>query len=385
MQEKTLGFLILLICSSLGMAFAQQPQGMRRALIIANSSYSDGDSLPTPTADANAMYTALMNAGFNEVHREFNRTHDEIVTDLSTFANGLKPEDRALFYFSGHGFSLGAENFIVPIGFQVGKTQDDTKGAAVSLTSIINRLLAANTQAIILDACRDEPDIIKALPKAISDSSPARNLTAKTSEGTLIAFAAASGKKADATPVEGKSLYTYYLVKTLNEHYGDLQDVMTKTQTAVYDASNHAQKPAVYNEIAGDFPLGDSLPAKVTATSFDSQVLAKALRRNISRTIEHAKLIYTFHRWQIWLALPPELESQVERVTYTYTPDYLKGSNTRYGDLNESMGLTSWLANSCGTGLMQVDVKLKNQPTHVTANFDLCKVPESSDIPPTTE
>jgi hypothetical protein len=245
-------------------------------------------------------------------------------------------------------------------------------------------MLSAKTQVIILDACRDEPDLIKRLPKALSANAPAKNMVQKASEGTLIAFAAASGKKADATPVEDKSIFTYYLVRNLGAGYGDLQDALDKTRFSVVEASHGDQRPGIYNDLQGDFPLGTARPVAVLSGNLTPQSVFDALRRNISRTTKKAKFVYTFHVWQIWLALPPELQSQVERVTYTYPDKYLKGKNTRFGDLNASVGLTSWLANGCGTGQMQVDVELKGSHDHVKNSFDLCKVTESANIPPRT-
>jgi hypothetical protein len=392
LTEEILKSRVLLRCAvlislSCNIGLSQQSAGKRRALIIGNAAYSAGASLaPTTINDANAVYTALLAAGFdqNDVERKFNRTHDEMVTDIAEFSHKLQPEDKGLFYFSGHGFSIGAENYIVPIGFQVGDTQTATETAAISASSVINRLLAAGTQVLIFDSCRDEPDIIKQLPKAITNKAPVKNMVQQFSEGSLIAFAAGSGKKADATPIDGKSIYTYYLVKNLGMHYGDLQDTIEKTRKDVFEATHHQQNPGVYNNLQGDFPLGEEQPNVSQSADLNAQTITDALRRNISRTKERTTFIYTFNRWQIWLALPPNLASQVEKVTYTYPNDYFKHGNTRYGDLNASLGLTSWLANTCGDGAMQVDVEIKGTTDHVKANFDLCKVPESSDIPPTT-
>jgi hypothetical protein len=496
--------------------------GKLKALLIGNSAYvvDEGKSdaqfaslEPTPRNDVNEVYKALLKSGFHseDIKREYNLGHDDFVTAVANFASALEPDDKALFYFSGHGFSIGSENYLVPIGFRFGETKETTAKAALSLTSVLNRLSPANTRVVILDACRDEPKLLSHLPKGLTDAVPVRNLIEQKSYGTLIAYASGSGEPADARPVNGMSLYTSVLVSILGEGPSDLQDAILKTKANVYSASGKLQNPAFYDNLQGDFPLVGAHPApgppvteptkvarfiqglcthgslwqtvnwelrdpmfaSVTdirqrsedlvaelpveskavpslqqiqiasqtliqnpvmfpegshsgagpitepvrsaicefrrsvgnarakleenygfgsqcfiafkcdaepAKRLDAAMLQESLRRNMTTTTVNRKIFYTFHEYSLWLDLPAEFRNGIKTVSYTFPENYLKGSNTVYGNRNPSYGLAVWSANSCADGRSTVFIEMQDG-SNASADFNLCGVKESDKIP----
>jgi hypothetical protein len=244
--------------------------GTRKALIVGNSQYVADDKNnavqfsplePMPTNDVNEMYDALVRGGFDprEITRKYNLNQAEFATALNDFSQRLQPDDKALLYFSGHGFSIGAENYLVPIGFRFGTTRETVAKDAVSISSVLNHLRAANTRVLILDACRDEPAFFARLPKGLTDSAPIRNLVEQNSYGTLIAFAAGAGERADASPVNGMSPYTSVLVSVLAEGPPNIEQAILTTKTRVYLNSGRHQNPAFYDNLQGDFALKSTI------------------------------------------------------------------------------------------------------------------------------
>jgi O-acetyl-ADP-ribose deacetylase (regulator of RNase III) len=249
---------LLIMAILVGSSMTQAQGGRRKALIIGNARYTEFASLePTTINDANAIATVLETIGFDKqnITKLYNLNHDEFLSAVAAFGASLKDDDSALFYFSGHGFSLGAENYLVPIGYSFGATITESTSAALSLTKILDHLQAANTRVVILDACRDEPGILKHLPKDASTQQTVEPLVGQQSYGTFIAYATASGQAAEARPTNGMSLYTNYLVASLHEGFADLQDALFNTRSVVYEASGKTQNPAIYANLQGSFPI----------------------------------------------------------------------------------------------------------------------------------
>src|SRR3984957_11428304 len=78
--------------------------GRRVALIIANGAYRDAP-LANPTIDSGLIADSLKRIGFAVTVKE-NLDLDGFEQAISDFAETAKGADLALFYFSGHGFSV---------------------------------------------------------------------------------------------------------------------------------------------------------------------------------------------------------------------------------------------------------------------------------------
>ncbi|TJW66442.1 MAG: hypothetical protein E5V92_36195, partial [Mesorhizobium sp.] len=65
--------------------------------------------------------------------------------------------DLAVVYYSGHGFQIGGENFLIPVDASL-KAAADIEVQAIKLDDVLEQMRSkSKIQVIILDACRNNP------------------------------------------------------------------------------------------------------------------------------------------------------------------------------------------------------------------------------------
>lgn len=137
------------------------PVGRRVALIVANSAYPDAP-LVNPSVDAGLVADSLTRIGF-AVTVKSNLNLDGFEQAITDFAETTKGADLALFYFSGHGFSVAAggrqQNLLMATSanFQA-KTALGLQQGGEPLEHIEETLIGhARATLIFIDACRNVP------------------------------------------------------------------------------------------------------------------------------------------------------------------------------------------------------------------------------------
>ncbi|NNK16547.1 MAG: peptidase C14, caspase catalytic subunit p20, partial [Sulfitobacter sp.] len=137
-------------------ASAQQVDERRVALIIGNSDYENVTPLDNPGNDATDLSVALEGLDF-EVFLGLDVTDMEMTGLAEKFAAAIETADVALFYYAGHGFQVGGQNYLVPTDARIQKPEDVTD-QTVKLQSILDRMEAApGIKFVFLDACRNNP------------------------------------------------------------------------------------------------------------------------------------------------------------------------------------------------------------------------------------
>ena len=250
----------------------------RKALVIGNNAYSGPpfEALrQAPVEDAAGLADALVAVGFlrTEITVLYDLHRAEFWQALLSFRNTLNPNDSVLFYFSGHGFSIGGQPYLVPLGFAFGKTEAESRQDAIDLEKVIDELSVARTRVFILDACRTSAPLLKEAAKRGAVSSVSA-LTAVQGNGSLVAYATGGGKASSAYSDSGMSLFTNYLVRSLKTQPPpiDMLDAIRKAKADTANASKGAQVPAVYDEMDGSFILS-TRPQAVLAPQAPFDVL----------------------------------------------------------------------------------------------------------------
>mgnify|MGYP001793218392 FL=1 len=154
-RAALIGFTI----SAAAPVFAQpEAPNFRYAIVVGNAEYEHMPALPNPDADADLVASFLEDAGYIVI-QENNLTREGFEQFFRGVIQGLPEDSEVLFYYSGHGFQIGASNYLIPVDAQI-STKYDVPFQTMSLDTWIAAIAAkADLKLFILDSCRDNPFI----------------------------------------------------------------------------------------------------------------------------------------------------------------------------------------------------------------------------------
>jgi uncharacterized caspase-like protein len=209
----------------------------RVALVVGNSAYSSGP-LSSPRDDAQAVEAKLKGLGF-QVITKTDLSREEFFNAIREFGNLLRqPGTVSLFYYSGHGMQVNNRNYMIPTDADI-RSDLDVRRYAVPVEDVLARMEwgKSNPNIVILDACRNNP--FEKRYKSPSDGLAQMDAPAST----LIAFAAAPGRVAEAGTSGRLSLYTEALVEHIDQPHENFISMFRAVQDAVYERSRRTQSP----------------------------------------------------------------------------------------------------------------------------------------------
>lgn len=164
------------------------------AFVIGNSEYRELPALKNPGKDAGDIASTFRMAGFDVfVAKDLTRLQFEV--RFRTYLAAADGADLAVVYYSGHGFQIGGENFLIPVDATL-KDAADVEVQAIKLDDMLQQLRSkSKIQVIILDACRNNPFPRKNywLRDQLIVASGSGLAQVKGSENALIAFATEPG------------------------------------------------------------------------------------------------------------------------------------------------------------------------------------------------
>ena len=237
----------------------------RVALVIGNQNYEHLTDLTKTLNDAQSMAKTLEeDLGFSVISG-VDLQRREMLGKINELVNSVAKDDVVFFYYSGHGISLGAENYLLPVDLRKPREGEDQLVAADSygVETVTRSILAKGAKAVfaVIDACRDNP-LATSNGKSIGAGQGLAKIDA--AEGVFVLFAAGLGQVAldrlsdgDADP---NSVFTRKLIPLLKTRGLSQVDLAKRVQTEVNELARtigHAQKPAYYDEILGFVTLNE--------------------------------------------------------------------------------------------------------------------------------
>ena len=217
----------------------------RYAVVIGNSGYAAIPSLPNARADANVMADFLRSQDYI-VHHHTDITKRGFEDVLRRILFDVDKDTEVVIFFAGHGFQIGAENYLVPVDADL-DTVYDIPFEAVSLGSLVSIVGArARLQVVILDSCRDNPFVGKAAMTQIGSSlretkTGFASLSAPLN--SMLMYSTSPG--ALAFDGEGdNSPFTAALISQASQAPdSEIKDVFESVRRDVYQATNGRQIP----------------------------------------------------------------------------------------------------------------------------------------------
>ncbi|PIE12039.1 MAG: hypothetical protein CSA72_02700 [Rhodobacterales bacterium] len=252
----------------------------RLALVVGNGSYDTLDDLQNPHFDAEAYAAAFDDLGFQVVYY-FDLTGDELLAALERFKRRVAPGDTVAFVYSGHGWSDGHTNFLVPTDTPLDASADMLPQLAVPIQNgrdgVLEQLEAAGTELIvaIIDACRNNPfgarmTDVAAGSRVVPSNAPGmqRGLALQSSapSGSFVIYSAGRGQTAldrlpDDPPTERLSVFTRTFIPMLKQQI-TLEDAIGIAQVETAKLASrypggHTQHPGYIDETLGETCLND--------------------------------------------------------------------------------------------------------------------------------
>lgn len=289
------------------------------ALVIGIDEYTELPSLNKALEDAVGYRDLFESKGF-EVHFLENPTGETMRVELARFYDRIETGDTVVFVYSGHGWSDGALNYLVPADTADISSTMIAAELSVPLKNGVNGILdrisaqGAGLTVAVVDACRNNPfsGAETRTLGVIGGLAPV-----EPPSGTFIVYSAASNQTAldrlGEADTQQYSVFTRFFLPNLRDN-GDLRKAIVETRgqvRAAADIIGHNQRPAYYDELTGTSCLfGDCIVgARDDAPTDNQATLTWSLIQNTTDPIVLSAFIRRFE------ATHPEL-TQIARAAF---------------------------------------------------------------------
>jgi hypothetical protein len=258
-QHSPIYVAILLLCSAsvavpaAVCAAGAQPGGDRVALVVGNSAYGGLENV-SGAQDAKGMYDYLQQMHFTVLTPVYDGDLVAMQKGLLALQNSIATASTVIFFYSGHGFQLGQENYLQPIGATPTATE------SLALDDVLRSLSHAPQDAVklvFLDACRTILDPPSNTVLGLGQLPP--NLPTRP-EHTLIGYATQYGFLSASGSVDGRSPYSDALLVSIREPGLEIGDLMKRVHQ---DVANHTDGQSPVEDGLDEIPAGFYLQAPV--------------------------------------------------------------------------------------------------------------------------
>lgn len=208
----------------------------------------------------------------------------EIIKAINRLVSTTEPNDRILFYYSGHGHRMkdtsGSDNFyLVP---QDAYSDEDPE-ALIDFRRVLEILnkSEAKQRIVVIDACMSGPDMEgkKLLPAKYSSKFLAEYM--KNTKGIAVVSSSTSAQTSTTqSPNPRLSLFTYYFIRALRGEQDALDESKLLTINSLYDYTStqvqrrsksyqKSQSPCIDVKASGVIILGNFAQSIISPESFD--------------------------------------------------------------------------------------------------------------------
>ena len=243
---------------SMSLVLAANTQDSKRiALVIGNSHYQQLGSLSNTMNDAKSINKALIEIGY-KTRLVSDANEATLRKEIKTFSSESENASIALVFYAGHGAQVNGENFLLPVDMDIPKNDSDVQFSSIKVDDVINSI-KSKVKVVFLDACRDNPVLIKSLAKGRGSYrgglAPASAASiADTGGGIFIAYATDTGNVALDGDGQNNSPFTHALLKHIKTPIS-IDDMFSMVTKDVREATKNTQRPYKYASLDGVFCL----------------------------------------------------------------------------------------------------------------------------------
>jgi hypothetical protein len=229
----------------------------RIALVIGNSKYQELGTLKNTINDAKGISSQLSDLGY-KVTMLTDANEISLRRAVRRFAADSENASVSVIYYAGHGAQIQGENYILPTDLDIPQRESDIQLSSLKVDDLINSV-KSKIKVIFLDACRDNPVLIRSLSKGRGSFrgglAPARETSIETSSnGVFIAYATDAGNVALDGENQNNSPFTTALIKHIKQPVS-IDDMFSLVTRDVRAATKNSQKPYKYASLDGIFCL----------------------------------------------------------------------------------------------------------------------------------
>jgi len=216
----------------------------RIALVVGNTAYAK--PLESGRHDAKRLAERLQQLGYDvSLHIDVNK--EQLINAINSFNQHLGPNQSGLFYYSGHGVTIGGRNYMVPLESDI-LGEPDIEYEAVNIERVISPMRngEGGKNLVILDL-NAKNESISGLP-----ATPKGPVAMDAPNGSLIFYAAKPGQLSRQS--RGKNgLFTQILLEVMSKPRLTAEEIFSKTAKKVKQRSNG--RPTSWREGALNRPL----------------------------------------------------------------------------------------------------------------------------------
>lgn len=235
----------------------------RLALVVGIDTYQNQPPLARAVSDARAVGAALGDLGFTVIAGE-NVTRREMNRKLAELEALISPGDTVFFFFAGHGVALGPDNSCLR---PTCPSRDRAKTASFATRAFPSTISSAGCKA----AARSPPSW-SSTPAAIFEATGTRNIggtrgltRTEAPRGVFVLYSAGIGQTAlDVLRPDDPDLNSVFtrklvpLLRTPGLSHVMLAKRVQQDVDALAATVRHAQQPAYYDQIVGEFMLREN-------------------------------------------------------------------------------------------------------------------------------
>lgn len=241
----------------------------KHAFVLGNADYHRLPKLENTHADANAYRVAFRKLGYT-VDYQTDLSRDDMGDAFEAFLRRVAPGDQVTFVYSGHGWSDGVINYLIPTDTPAIVSDSKLKRISIALRNGHNGILdqlknkGVSLTVAIIDACRNNP--FKSSEGTRSTSMSKGLAREQAARGTFVIFSAGVGQEAlDGLPGDGDSEILSVFTRSFIPHLlsgvyleDAISDAQVETARLASSFNGHLQHPAYYDEALGKTCLSKS-------------------------------------------------------------------------------------------------------------------------------